>query len=83
MEYQLDIYGEMLLDQYQKRFPVYERIAQLAEEALCQAGLYPVSLMPFLRVLQKRNQFIEEHATMPPGRQPGCCEPSLLNVILC
>lgn len=34
MDYQLDMHVEMLLGQYRERLPVYERMAQLAYEAL-------------------------------------------------
>lgn len=37
MEYQLDMHVEMLLGQYRERLPVYERMAQLAYEALRRA----------------------------------------------
>ncbi len=37
MGYQLDMHVEMLLGQYRERFPVYERMAQLAYEALRRA----------------------------------------------
>ena len=37
MDYQLDMHVEMLLGQYLKRLPVYERMAQLAYEALRRA----------------------------------------------
>ena len=37
MEFLLDMHSEMLLEQYRERLPVYERMAQLAEEALRHA----------------------------------------------
>ena len=37
MEYQLDIHGEMLMEQYRERRPLYDRVAQLANEALRRA----------------------------------------------
>ncbi len=37
MDYQLDMHVEMLLGQYRERLPVYERMAQLAYEALRRA----------------------------------------------
>ena len=37
MEYQLDSHGEMLMEQYRERIPVYERLSQLADKALRSA----------------------------------------------
>ena len=37
MNYQLDIHGKMLMQQYLERMPVYERLSRLADEALCNA----------------------------------------------
>lgn len=37
MEYQLDRHGQMLMEQYYERRPFYDRIAQLANEALRRA----------------------------------------------
>ena len=34
MDYQLDLHGEMLMQQYHERIPVYERLSHLADEAL-------------------------------------------------
>ncbi len=36
-KYQLDLHGEMLMQQFQERIPVYERLAHLADEALRKA----------------------------------------------
>lgn len=37
MNYQLDPHGEMLMKQYHERIHIYERLAHLAEDALCRA----------------------------------------------
>ena len=37
MNYQLDLHGEALMEQYHELYPVYQRLAQLAEDALRQA----------------------------------------------
>ena len=37
MEYQLDMHGEMLMQQYHERLSVYKRIAQLAHDAVSRA----------------------------------------------
>ena len=37
MEYQLDIHGQMLMEQYYERLSLYERLAQIAYEALKRA----------------------------------------------
>ena len=37
MNYQLDIHGQMLMEQYHERLTVYQRLAQLAEDTLRQA----------------------------------------------
>ena len=37
MNYQLDMHGEMLMEQYHERIPVYERLSHLADEALRNA----------------------------------------------
>ena len=37
MEYQLDIHGQMLMEQYHERLSLYERLAQIAYEALKRA----------------------------------------------
>ena len=37
MKYQLDMHGEMLMEQYHERLAVYKRLAQLADKALRQA----------------------------------------------
>ena len=37
MDYQLDIHGQMLMEQYHERQAVYQRLAQVAEETLRQA----------------------------------------------
>jgi len=37
MNYQLDMHGEMLMEQYHERIPVYERLSALADEALRDA----------------------------------------------
>jgi ppGpp synthetase/RelA/SpoT-type nucleotidyltranferase len=37
MEYQLDLHGEMLIEQYRERQAIYQRMAQVAGEALRQA----------------------------------------------
>lgn len=37
MNYQLDLHGEMLMEQYHERIPVYERLSRLADEALRNA----------------------------------------------
>ena len=37
MNYQLDIHGEMLMQQYLERIPVYERLSHQADEALRKA----------------------------------------------
>ena len=37
MNYQLDLHGEMLMEQYHERIPIYERLSRLADEALRNA----------------------------------------------
>ena len=37
MDYQLDLHGQMLMEQYHERLAVYQRLAQVAEETLRQA----------------------------------------------
>ena len=37
MDYQLDLHGQMLMEQYHERQAVYQRLAQVAEETLRQA----------------------------------------------
>ena len=37
MNYQLDLHGEMLMEQYHERLAIYQRLAQVAEETLRQA----------------------------------------------
>ena len=37
MDYQLDLHGQMLMEQYHERLAVYQRLAQLAEETLQKA----------------------------------------------
>lgn len=37
MEYQLDQHGQMLMEQYHERLPVFKRMEQIAVEALCGA----------------------------------------------
>ena len=37
MNYQLDLHGEALMEQYHELYPVYQRLAQLAEDALRKA----------------------------------------------
>ena len=37
MNYQLDLHGEMLMEQYHERITVYERLSHLADEALRNA----------------------------------------------
>jgi len=37
MDYQLDIHGQMLMEQYYERRPLYDRVAQIANEALRRA----------------------------------------------
>lgn len=37
MKYQLDVHGEMLMEQYHERIAVYERLSHLADEALRRA----------------------------------------------
>lgn len=37
MEYQLDMHGEMLMEEYHERIHVYERLAQVAEDTLRRA----------------------------------------------
>ena len=37
MDYQLDLHGQMLMEQYHERLAVYQRLALVAEEALRQA----------------------------------------------
>lgn len=37
MEYHLDMHGQMLMEQYHERLPIYQRMAQLAEETLRRA----------------------------------------------
>ena len=37
MNYQLDLHGEMLMEQYHERIPIYERLYRLADEALRNA----------------------------------------------
>ena len=37
MNYQLDLHGEMLMQQYHERIPVYERLSHLVDEALRHA----------------------------------------------
>lgn len=37
MNYQLDLHGEMLMEQYHERIPIYERLSRLADQALRNA----------------------------------------------
>ena len=37
MNYQLDLHGEMIMEQYHERIPIYERLSRLADEALRNA----------------------------------------------
>ena len=37
MNYQLDLHGEMLMEQYRERLPLYQRLAELADEAVRKA----------------------------------------------
>jgi hypothetical protein len=40
MDYQLDLHGEMLMEQYHERQAVYQRLAEVAETA------HPCPLLP-------------------------------------
>lgn len=37
MNYQLDLHGEMLMEKYHERIPIYERLSRLADQALRNA----------------------------------------------
>ena len=37
MNYQLDLHGEMLMEQYRERLPLYQRLAEVADEAVRKA----------------------------------------------